>query len=143
MPKPIRTIKPKMSPKKTRLAFQKGAREILESLGAVNVSGPCDEWLLKTKYGDLTLHIDINYEGRDSGPGTVFTRFEDPKRAHEGGVDCNSYTGKWNHHFFKGSDLEYALYSLRFLLKDVVPEKKINDATRKTKLLDSNQHSRR
>ncbi len=107
--------------KKTKRAFQDGARKILESLGATLAPGefPLHGWRLETRFGGLGLTIDPGFSG--SGPGTVFTRFDDPARARKG-VSCNQYTGKWNHHYFTGVTLETALEDLEGQLCSVLPE---------------------
>ena len=62
------------------------------------------KWKIDTIYGSLLITV------HDPEPRqkifNIFTRFENPKRAKEGGLDVNPYSGKWNFHYF---DSEYAL----------------------------------
>lgn len=103
--------------KKTKRAFQAGAKRILEAVGAVPTPADPEWWALDTRYGLLTLHIDAWFGG--TGPGTVFTRFDDPQRA-TGTTGCNPYSGKWNHHYFEIT-LDDALYALECNLRSVLP----------------------
>jgi len=89
--------------------------------------GDDDRWHLETMAGELTLAVD----GRDqtNGPGTVFTRFLEPKRAIKvvpGATVCpihstvNLYSGKWNHHYFHGWTVDGALEDLEYRLRGVI-----------------------
>ncbi len=101
--------------KKERQRFVKNAKELLISLGAEQQG---DGFILSTKAGKLTLHPTEN-TGKD-GPGSVFTRFADPKAARRI-VDCNPFSGKWNHHFFVNWSVETALADLELELKRILP----------------------
>lgn len=102
--------------KKDRERFVKEATQLLLSLGAKEEEGSGYPLTLQTKAGLLRLQVT---ENTTSGPGTVFTRFDNPKAAREL-VDCNEFSGKWNHYFFEGT-VEYAIESLSFWLKQVMP----------------------
>jgi hypothetical protein len=103
----------KLAPKKQRQMFLAKATAMLLDLGAE----PGDfDFTLQTKAGLLKLHPT---ENQADGLGTVFSRFEDPKAAREL-VDCNRYSGKWNHHFFAGWTMEGAIQELAFQLKKVL-----------------------
>jgi hypothetical protein len=52
-------------------------------------------------------------------PGTVFTCFDDPAAARQL-VDCNRFSGKWNHHYFDGWDTKTALADLSIQLEKVL-----------------------
>ena len=100
--------------KKDRERFVKQATQLLLDLGATEEEGY--SFTLQTKAGLLRLHVT---ENKTSGPGTVFTRFDDPKAARKL-VDCNPHSGKWNHHYFDGT-VESAIENLSFWLKKVLP----------------------
>jgi hypothetical protein len=100
--------------KRDQRQFRIQADALIESLGAK----PVDEWYpwrLKTKAGPLSLRVD---EEVASVIGTVFTRFDSPPDAEEL-VDCNPYSGKWNHHYFDGWTVESALRDLSHQLRKV------------------------
>jgi hypothetical protein len=99
--------------KRERQRFVKEAKALLLSLGA-DPKG--DDFVLQTKAGTLTLHAT---ENRLDGVGTVFTRFDDPKAARQF-VDCNPFSGKWNHHYFDGWTVESALSDLKYQLGKVL-----------------------
>ena len=83
---------------------------------AIMEAGSGYEFAIQTKVG--LLHLLVT-ENTTTGPGTVFTRFDDPKAA-SAIVDCNPHSGKWNHFYFEGT-VEYAIESLSLLLKQVMP----------------------
>jgi hypothetical protein len=85
-------------------------------LGGVRSDG-IYQWELATRYGRLDLTVR---ENRCEGPGTVFTRFDDPSTAHRH-LDCNPYSGKWNHHYFDGWTVEAAIADLEHRLRSVLP----------------------
>ncbi len=104
--------------------FIKKAHALIESLGAT--MGDDDRWHLETKAGELTLSVDENTIG---GPGIVFTRFLEPKRAikvvpgaHENPVHStiNPYSGKWNFHYTGGWQVDDALEDLEHRLRGVI-----------------------
>ncbi len=100
-----------------RNRWAKQANELIESLGAE----PVDDhypWRLKTKAGMLSLRVEANAL-RNNGPGTVFTRFDSPSDA-EQVVDCNPFSGKWNHHYFDMWTGPQALENLKLLLENIV-----------------------
>jgi len=72
---------------------------------------------LKTKYGELLIHIDADKDSRKSKTYTCYTRFVDIKKAKEH-VDCNPFSGKWNFHYLVEDDTpedtaEYILNVIR------------------------------
>ena len=86
-----------------RTGFTKGqrglflarAKELLLRLAAQQEE---DEFVLETRVGRLRLHPSVHQE---EGLGTVFGRFDAPEKARQL-VDCNRFSGKWNHHYFDG-----------------------------------------
>ena len=102
--------------KKDRERFVKMATQLLLDLGAKQDGGMGYPFTLETKVGLLRLHVT---ENTTSGPGTVFTRFDDPKAARQF-TDCNAHSGKWNHHYFDGT-VEAAIENLTFWLRKVLP----------------------
>jgi hypothetical protein len=101
--------------KKDRQRFVKQATALLLSLGAIQDDGSYP-FVLQTKAGRLRLHPEQN---RTEGPGTVFTRFDDPQAARQL-VDCNPFSGKWNFHYFDKWTVESALADLSFWLGRVL-----------------------
>jgi acetylornithine deacetylase/succinyl-diaminopimelate desuccinylase-like protein len=102
--------------KRDRQRFVKQANKLIESLGGVHRERH-NEWELETRFGRLVLHVTENYVG---GPGTVFTRFDDPSIAKRN-VCCNRCSGKWNHHYFEEWTVETALVDLEYRLRKVLP----------------------
>lgn len=103
--------------KPERERWAKQANDLIEGLGAE----PGDEsypWRLKTKVGMLSLRVEANVL-RNDGPGTVFTRFDSPSDA-EQVVDCNPYSGKWNHHYFDMWTGPQAIGDLKLLLENII-----------------------
>ncbi len=103
--------------KKERERFAKSVKELLLSLGAKQDEGRLYPFTLETKAGGLSLSISDN---ATDGPGTVFTRFDDPKTARLF-VDCNPHTGKCNHHYFNDWSVDAALADLAYHLKWILP----------------------
>ena len=99
--------------KKQRQVFFTKAKELLLSLGATQKG---DDFTLQTKAGTLTIHPNSN---DTIGLGTVFARFDDPHAARQL-VDCNRFSGKWNHHYFDGWTVETAINDLSVQLKKVL-----------------------
>lgn len=101
--------------KKKRLRFVSKVKGLLLSLGAEEHDD--DQFVLHTKAGRLILHPveNIGIEG----PGTVFGRFDDPKAARQF-VDCNPFSGKWNHHYFGGTTVKKAVADLEAELRRVL-----------------------
>lgn len=100
-----------------RNRWAKQANALIKSLGAE----PVDDhypWRLETEVGMLSLKVEAN-ELRNHGPGTVFTRFDNPQGA-KFLTDCNPHSGKWNHHFFDGWTVEEALAALEHCLRYVL-----------------------
>lgn len=102
--------------KKERQRFVQKAVELLLSLGAKEIEGKLYRFSLQTKAGCLNLTPE---ENQSIGLGTLFTRFDDPTAARKL-VDCNRYSGKWNHHYFDGWDAETAVADLKFWLGKVI-----------------------
>jgi hypothetical protein len=99
--------------KKERQRFLAKVREVLLSLGATQNG---DDFTLQTKAGKLWLLPTSN---SIKGLGTVFTRFADPAAARHL-VDCNPYSGKWNHFFFERQTVDSAIEELEFQLRKVL-----------------------
>lgn len=102
--------------KKDRKQFIDKVAQLLLSFGAIQDGSEHYPFTLTTNAGPLRLHLDVE---QSDGLGTVFTRFDDPQTAKKL-VDCNQYSGKWNHHYFDGWTVETALADLSFQLKKVV-----------------------
>jgi len=92
--------------------FVKGATALVERFGGVPDG---DRWTMETKYGKLSLRV----VGDCGDSGTVFTRFDDAKRAHPD-TCCNPHSGKWNHHYFDPWTVKQALIDLEYQLKRVM-----------------------
>jgi len=104
--------------KADRERFVAGANVIIAALGAA-LGDPAKEsyhWTLATKLGGLRLTVTENLT---QGPGAVLCRFDRPEVASQF-VDCNEYSGKWNHYWFDGT-VDYALNELEHRLKSVMP----------------------
>ncbi len=100
-------------PKRQRERFLAKARELLIELGA---EPDGDGFVLQTGAGRLVLSP---VEHRGEGLGTVFGRFDDPQAARRL-VDCNPFSGKWNHHYFGGWTAETAIADLSAELRKVM-----------------------
>lgn len=101
--------------KRDQQRFVREATALIEKYGGVANDDHYD-WTMETKYGRLVLRIDDHRTG--DGPGTVFTRFDEPKWAYEN-TNCNPYSGKWNHHYFNNWTLKTALTDLEYQLKTI------------------------
>jgi hypothetical protein len=101
------------STKKQRESFLARAKELLLRLAARQEG---DEFVLQTRAGRLRLHPNAHQE---EGLGTVFGRFDDPQAARQI-VDCNRFSGKWNHHYFDGWTVETAIEDLAARLRTVL-----------------------
>jgi len=91
--------------KRQRERFLRLATELLCGLGA---EPDGDSYLLRTRAGRLVFHPTGH---RGEGLGTVFGRFDEPEAARRL-VDCNPFSGKWNHHYFGGWTVESAIADL-------------------------------
>jgi hypothetical protein len=103
--------------KKLREEFLTKVTALLLELGATKRDDRPDdfpEFYLNTKYGRLRLNVCVSPTML-----TLFTAFDEPGRAVC--VGCNSYSGKWNHHY-DNTSLENILSDLRFKLKRVLKE---------------------
>jgi hypothetical protein len=92
------------------------ATTLLLSLGAKQDGGEVYRFTLETKAGRLRLHPDADQR---EGPGTLYTCFDNPEAARQL-VDCNKFSGKWNHHYFDGWTVDTAIYDLTLQLKKVL-----------------------
>jgi hypothetical protein len=101
--------------KQERERFVKLATQLLLDLGAQQSDWIGYEFAIRTKVG--LLHLLVK-ENTTQGPGTVFTRFDDPEAARES-VDCNPASGKWNHFYFEGT-VEEAIENLSFWLRRIM-----------------------
>lgn len=102
--------------KRDRQRFVEEATALIEKYGGVTTNKRGDyEWEMQTKYGRLVLRVD---DGWNNGPGTVFTRFDEPKRAF-GDTNCHPTSGNWSHHYFNCWTLKNALNELEFQLRQV------------------------
>ncbi len=97
-----------------RQLFLAKAKALLLDLGAEPQG---DDFTLQTKAGPLRLHPSDD-EGEEVG--TVFSRFDDPQAARLL-VDCNRFSGKWNHHYFNGWTVDTAIADLSAQLRRVTP----------------------
>ena len=98
-----------------RRLFVQRCTALIADLGGVRSAGMY-EWGLQTRHGQLGLNVR---ENTTSGPGTVFTRFVDPKAAHPQ-TGCNQYSGKWNHHYFDGWTVDAAVIDFERCLRSVL-----------------------
>ena len=101
---------------KERQRFVRKAVELLLSLGAKETVNGLYRFTMQTKAGSLHLTPEAN---TTIGLGTLFTRFNDLQAAQQL-VNCNKYSGKWNHHFFDGWTVETAIADLTFWLGKVI-----------------------
>jgi hypothetical protein len=101
---------------KERRRFVRKITRLLLSLGAKQDGDDNYRFTLETKAGRLRLHPDVDQR---EGPGTVFGRFDNPEAARQL-VDCNRFSGKWNHHYFSNWSVESAINDLCFQLKKVL-----------------------
>ena len=99
-----------------RERFVKSAKKLLLDLGAEQSERLAYEFAVQTKAGILRILVT---ENTTTGPGTVFTRFDNPEAAREL-VDCNPHSGKWNHFYFDET-VDQAIGNLTFWLKQVLP----------------------
>jgi hypothetical protein len=102
--------------KKERQRFVRKAVELLISLSAKETVNGLYRFTMQTKAGSLHLTPE---ENTTIGLGTLFTRFDDPQAARQL-VDCNKFSGKWNHHYFDGWTVETAIADLTYWLGKVI-----------------------
>jgi hypothetical protein len=102
--------------KTERQRFVKKVTQLLLELGAKQDGGEVYPFTLQTRAGRLVLHPDGDQR---IGLGTLYTCFDDPQAARQF-VDCNRFSGKWNHHFFDGWTVETALHDLSSQLRRVL-----------------------
>ena len=102
--------------KRDRQRFVRHCQDLIISLGGVRSEG-FNEWELQTRYGRLGLTVR---ENATTGPGTVYTRFDDPTTAHPH-TGCNPHSGKWNHHYFDGWTVDTAVIDIEHCLRSVLP----------------------
>jgi hypothetical protein len=107
-----------------QIRFSNAVVEYLKSIGAEqkqeytlpNGFHPHYIFRLETRYGSLELTVASNCIG---GPGTVFTRFDEPQRASPS-LDCNPYSGKWNHHYFDSWSVEEAVKNFKWHINSIL-----------------------
>jgi hypothetical protein len=84
--------------------FVEAARAVILAAGGVETPGRMYEFQLTTRCGMLGLSVEENLT---EGHGSVMCRFAEPDRAKgQTYQSCNPFTGKWNHHYFDGTDAE-------------------------------------
>lgn len=99
--------------------FVKEANALIENLGGtISFRNEQVSWRLETKVGSLLLWVEVQDWRQIDGPGMVFTRFDNPMNAKKL-VDCNPFSGKWNHYFFDGWTVKDALEHLDFELRKI------------------------
>jgi hypothetical protein len=95
------TNKGSKTPTKTQLkktqTFLHHVQKYLQTTPAQQDPTDPTRYTLQTQAGTLYLYLTPSYT---NGPGTIFTRFQDPQHAKIQGIPCNPYSGKWNHHYF-------------------------------------------
>lgn len=95
------TTKGSKHPTKAQLkrtqTFLHHVQKYLHDINATQDLADPTRYTLPTKAGILHLYLTPNYS---NGPGTIYTRFDNPTQAKQAGIDCNPYSGKWNHHYF-------------------------------------------
>lgn len=98
--------------KSEQIRFYRDARQLFEDCGAELIAEraagfdrpecPHCEYTISTDCGQLRISFHGVRAGRcerNDSLGAVFTRFDDHTAAYQV-VDCNPYSGKWNHHYF-------------------------------------------
>ena len=96
----------------TNAVFKAFNDTIVSELAAAGITPTPLSWLsgrkgtpefeIETRAGKYTFHHGRSIVLGDKRPLTfnpisVFGRFEDPAKARALGIDCNPYSGKWNH----------------------------------------------
>jgi hypothetical protein len=99
--------------KKPRQLFLAKVKILLLDLGAEQHD---DEFVLETKAGRLTIYPTADQR---AGLGTVLARFEDPHAAQKL-VDCNRFSGRWQHHYSDAWAVETAIDNLSAWLGKVL-----------------------
>ena len=98
------------------MKFVEKVSKLLMDLGAKQHENAMYRFTIETQAG--ILHIDPT-ANRTEGPGTIFTRFDNPKLARKL-VGCNEFSGKWNFHYFKEWNIETALADFTLQLQKVL-----------------------
>lgn len=101
------------------LRFVKEARELIIRLGG-QPSADLRDYCLLTRYGELRLSVYDHVGSRVSGPGWVAACFENTKQSFADDLQVNTYSGKWNHHYFAPWTVDEALADLEWQLKRVL-----------------------
>lgn len=107
-----------MTVKRDREEFVQKCEALIVKFGGEKQDG-LNDWKITTRFGVMGLTVR-EHKARDTGPGVVFTRFDDPTAAHDS-TACNPHSGKWNHHYFKGWTTKSALEDFARQLKGVLP----------------------
>jgi hypothetical protein len=100
-----------MTAKRDRERFERQIFALLEEKGATRTPDQVYDWELPTSLGILRIRA-YAHDCCRMGPGNVMCRFDEPKRAKEV-VDCNPYSGKWNHHFTQAWTAKEAVATMR------------------------------
>ena len=98
-----------------RRRFVRLCNDLIARMGGVRSHG-LYQWELPTRYGRLGL---TTRQDGCQGPGTVFTRFDEPHRV-DRQINANPYSGKWNHHYFDGWTVEAAFADFECRLRSVL-----------------------
>lgn len=92
-------------------AIARETESVLTARGAVPATTDLTVlYVLPVRYA-FTLGTPVGPLHATPDGAWVFCRFEDPKRARAGGVDCNPYTGKWNHFYTEPAAEAAALFA--------------------------------
>jgi hypothetical protein len=125
---------------KRREQFEKEARDLLRRLGAVEPQENPYPWPifnLATKAGNLRLSFHTRlwcaretWFRADHDSPWIAGRFDDVEAARKL-VDSNPYSGKWNHHYWRGwtSDFYRGLRLLESELKKIYESTQTTDAS--------------
>lgn len=106
-----------LAAKRDKERFVKACEALIVELGGTRQDG-LNDWTIDTRFGALGLTAREN-PARDTGPGTVFTRFDDPTAAGRT-VNCNPFSGKWNHHYWKGWTADAAFTDFAWQLRRIL-----------------------
>lgn len=90
----------------------------IESIGGVrNPDDSLHDFTVATKAGSYHCSPDCHCEG--DGYGDLMGRFDSVDLARQF-VDCNPYSGKWNHHFFGDWTMETIMPELKHQFRNIV-----------------------